>query len=132
MLIFLVVDVWRVGVICRSAGFSRGSVHRRDGDVGSGWPGCGAEAGEGGGQVGGPGPVFVDLEVPAASGADEPGGHVQQSVAQRCWFASREFAVQAQRLGPGEQVGGGEGEFEPDLVLLIAAARYLESPSRCP
>ena len=82
--------------------------------------------------MGGPGPVFVDLEVPAAAGAHESGGDVQEAVAQGCWFAAGQFAVRAERLGPGEQVGGGQGEFEPDLVLLIAAARYLESPSRCP
>ena len=38
---------------------------------------------------------------------------------------SGQFAVEAERLGPGEQVGGGKGEFEPDLVLPVAAARQV-------
>ena len=88
----------------------------------SGGPGCGAEPGEGVGEVGGPGPVFVDFEVPGAAGADQAGGDVQYPVAQGRWFAAGQFAVQAEGLGPGEQVGGGQRQFEPDLVLVVAAA----------
>jgi hypothetical protein len=68
------------------------------------------------------GQSFVDSEVPASPGVDEAGGDVQEPVAQRCSFAACEVAVQAEGLRPGEQVRGGEGEFEPDLVLLVAAA----------
>ncbi len=100
-----------------------------------GRPGCGAQAGERGGQLGGPGPLLVDLEVPGAGGAGESGGDVQQPVAQRRRLAAGQFAVQAEHLGPGEQVGRGQGQFEPDLVLVIAAragcAALLLSRSGC-
>jgi len=122
-----VVRVWCAGVICRPV---RGSSGRGDWGIGSGGPGCGAEPGECGGQAGGPGPVFVDLEVPGASGADESGGHVQESVAQRGRFAAGQLAVQAERLGPGARVGGGEGEFEAYLVLLVAAAGQVAQAGR--
>ncbi len=93
-----------------------------------GRPGCGAQAGERGGQLGGPWPVFVDLELPGAGGAGEPGGDVQQPVAQRRRLAAGQFAVQAEHLGPGEQVGRGQAQFEPDLVLVIAATRQVAQP----
>ena len=65
---------------------------------GSGWPGCGAKAGEGVREVGGPGPVAVDLELPGSSGADEAGGDVKEPVTQRWRFAAGQFAIQAERL----------------------------------
>src|SRR5512132_2724449 len=97
---------------------------------GSGWPGCGAKAGEGVREVGGPGPVAVDLELPGSSGADQAGGDMKEPVTQRWGFAAGQFAIQAERLDPGEQVGGGEGEFEPDLVLLVAAAGQVTQSRR--
>jgi hypothetical protein len=33
-----------------------------------------------------------------------------------------EVAVEAERLGPGQQVGGGQCEFELELVLLVGLA----------
>jgi hypothetical protein len=55
----------------------------------------------------------VESEVPAAGRADEVSGDVQSLVAEGCWFGMGEGAGEAQGLGPAEQVGGGEGEFEP-------------------
>jgi len=80
----------------------------------------------------GPGPVFVDAQVLASAGAGETGGDVQDPVTERRWFAAGEVTVEAEGLGPGEQVGGGEGEFEPDLVLGVAVAGYLEPLGGCP
>ena len=34
-----------------------------------------------------------------------------------------EVAVEAERSGPGQQVGGGQGEFELELVLLVGPCR---------
>ena len=42
---------------------------------------------------------------------------MQYPVSQGGGFAAGQLAAQAQGLGPAEQVAGGEGEFEPDLVL---------------
>jgi hypothetical protein len=75
--------------------------------------------------VGGPGPVLVDLEVAAPAGADQSRGDVQESVAQGCRLAAGQVAVEAEGLHPGQQVAGGEDEFEPDLVQLVGLARYL-------
>jgi hypothetical protein len=47
---------------------------------------------------------------------------VQHPVAQGGWFAAGQFAVHAERLGPGEQVGGGQRQFEPHLGFVVAAA----------
>jgi hypothetical protein len=64
----------------------------------------------------GPGPAFGDAEPGAAGGAGDPGGHVEQPVAQGFGFGAGEVAVQQEVLGPGEQVDGGQGEFQPGGV----------------
>ena len=66
------------------------------------WPGGGAEALERGGEVGCPGPVGVESEIPAAGGADQESRDVQDLVAEGGWFGAGEGAGEAQRLGPGE------------------------------
>ncbi len=46
----------------------------------------------------------------------DPGGDVQEPVAQPFRFGGGEFAVEEQQLGPGEQVTCGQREFEPGGV----------------
>jgi hypothetical protein len=41
---------------------------------------------------------------------------VQDAVAQFLRFGEREFAVQEQDLGPGEQIDTDQGQFQPGLV----------------
>ena len=76
----------------------------------------GGESGERGGQLVSPGPVFGDAHEQAALAAGDAGGDVQQPVAQRLRLAPGELAVEQGGLGPGDQVGCGEGEFEPPGV----------------
>src|SRR5262245_58165575 len=74
------------------------------------------EAGEGRGEVVGPGPAVGDAQSHAAGGAGDAGGYVQQPVAQFLRFGGGQLAVQEQVLGPGEQVDGGQRELQPRLV----------------
>ena len=55
--------------------------------------------------------------------AGDPGGDVQEPVTDLLRLGGGEFAARLQKdgLGPGEQVGGGEGEFEPGGVDLEVA-----------
>lgn len=80
----------------------------------SGWPGCGASRANSVARSLGPRPVAVDPEVQSSAGAHQAGGDVQQPVAQRGGFAAGQLAVEAEGLHPGEQVGRGQREFEPD------------------
>jgi hypothetical protein len=48
--------------------------------------------------------------------ADDPGGDVQQPVAQRLGLGDHQRASQQQRLGPAGEVLGGQDQFEPDGV----------------
>ena len=88
----------------------------RGGVDGSGGPGGGAEPVERGLKVPGPGPVDAQAQPPAASGADQPAGDRADAVAECGRFAAGEFPGEAQGLGPGEQVGGAQTKFQPDLV----------------
>jgi hypothetical protein len=69
----------------------------------------------------GPGAREADPDPPLATG--DPGGDVQQPVAQLLGFCGGEGAVEEHGLGPGEQVRGGEGELQPDGVDLEVAGR---------
>ena len=75
-------------------------------------PGQGGEAGERGGESGRPGPGGGDAEPGAALPAGEAGGDVQEPVAQRFRFGAGQVAVEQGGLGPGDQVRGGQGEFD--------------------
>jgi hypothetical protein len=48
--------------------------------------------------------------------ANDPGGDVQQPVAQGLGLGEGECAVQQQRLGPVQQVLGGQDQLQPDGV----------------
>ena len=73
------------------------------------------------GEVGCPGPVSVDPDPDPTLPLGDPGGGVQELVAQLLWFSGGQLPVQEHRLGPGEQVSGGQGELEPDGVDLEVA-----------
>src|SRR5260370_15621513 len=88
--------------------------------AGSGAECC--EAGEGRGELVGPGPGRLEAETGGPGGAGEAGGAVPEAVAKPFWFGSGEFAVEAEPLGPGDEVGGHEDEFEPGLVGREALA----------
>jgi hypothetical protein len=53
-----------------------------------------------------------------ASVADDPGGHVQQAVAQRLGFGHGEVAVQQQGLRSAGEVVGGQDQLQPDSVAV--------------
>ena len=112
----------------RLTGRVRGSSSCRGVGGKSGWPGSGAEPDVPVLEMSGPGPVPVEPQLPAAAGPDEPAGHGADAVAERGRLAAGEVAGEAQRLGPGEQVGCGQGQFKPDLVLRIAAAGQVAQP----
>jgi hypothetical protein len=60
--------------------------------------------------------VFGDGQAGPAGGTGDPGGDVQQPVAQCLRLGAGEVAVQEQGPGPGEQVDAGQGELQPGLV----------------
>ena len=76
----------------------------------------GLEAGERGGQGVSPGPAGVDPEEQPALSVGEPGGDVEQLVAQRPGFGAGQVPVEQGGLGPGDQVAGDQGQLEPGLV----------------
>lgn len=63
-----------------------------------------------------PGPGRGDPEAKATAAASDAGGCVQQPVAQLLWLGGGQLSLPQQGLGPGEQVGGGEGQLQPCLV----------------
>jgi hypothetical protein len=81
------------------------------------------EARERGGEGVGPGPGALQAQGRAAGVEGEPGGCVQQSVAQRLGLAGGELAVERESLCPGGQVLGDQGELEPDGVVVEVAER---------
>jgi hypothetical protein len=60
--------------------------------------------------------VLRDADPDAALSAGDAGGDVQQPVAQRFRLGRGQLAVEQGGLGPGDQVGGGERQLEPDGV----------------
>ena len=59
----------------------------------------------------------------ASAVTHELGGDVEQPLAKALGFGDREFAVQADQLGPGEEVLGDQRELEPGLVVLERVVR---------
>ena len=60
----------------------------------------------------------VDSDLGSALAVDEPGGDVQQPVAQQFGLGLGQVAVQEGGLGPSDQVGRGQRELQPGLVDL--------------
>src|SRR5581483_11716564 len=63
-----------------------------------------------------PGPSVGEAERGASSAAGDDGGGVGEAVAEPFGFGSGEFAVEAEELGPGHEVLGGEDDGEPGCV----------------
>jgi len=72
--------------------------------------------------------VRGDSQPESALPAGDPGGDVQQPVAQCLGFAAGELAVEQGGLGPGDQVGGQQGELEPGGVEVELAGREPAQP----
>jgi hypothetical protein len=81
-----------------------------------------------GGEVAGPGPAAVDSDLGSALPPDETGGDMQQPVAQRLRLGLGQLTGQQGRLGPGDQVGGGERQLQLGLVDLELAGREAADP----
>src|SRR5207248_2615304 len=58
----------------------------------------------------------------------ESAGGVQQPVAQRFGLADRQLALQAQALGPGDQVLGDHRQLKPDGVQRELPEREVLNP----
>ena len=58
----------------------------------------------------------------------ESSGGVQQPVAERFWFADRELALEAQPLGPRDQVLRDQRQLEPHRVERELAEREVLKP----
>lgn len=67
--------------------------------------------------------MFGDPDEVFALSAGDPGGDVQQSVAQGFRFGLGEVTGEKGCLRPGDQVGGGHREFEPGGVDRECAGR---------
>jgi len=88
------------------------------GPAGSAPQRCGrpASRANAGGEFVPPGPVSGDAEPSSALASGDPGGDVQEPVAQRLRCTDGEVTVQVGGLGPGDQVAGGQGRVQPDRV----------------
>ena len=80
---------------------------------------------EGGNERVGPRPVVLQAEFGAASGEREPGGDVQEPVADSLRLGRRQFAVERERLGPDDQVVREQHDLQPHLVELKFLEREL-------
>jgi len=87
---------------------------------------CG-ELGERFGELVGPGPGALDTQPAPVLSAGQPGGDMEQPVAQRLGSAVPEMAVQEQVLGPGDQI---DGEYDDGHHALLIANERLGKWSR--
>jgi len=100
--------------------------------------GCeGLRAGDGGGDLGGPGPNGGDAQPqPAPAAGDAPGRGDQAQpqplgfpgAAAAAWVPRRGRAVEGEHLRPGGQFGGHCDELAPDLVLSEAVQGQVAQP----
>ena len=77
--------------------------------------GC-SESLEGSQELVSPGPGVVDTEVEATASGGEAGGDVEEPVAEGFGFGFGQFTVEAEELGPCQQIGGDDRSGEPGLV----------------
>jgi hypothetical protein len=76
----------------------------------------GTQPGERPGEFDDPWPGVLPAQDDPAGVADDPGGHMQQPVAQRLGLGHGQVAVQQQYLGPGGEILGGKDQLQPDAV----------------
>lgn len=81
------------------------------------------------GELMGPGPVVLDVEMDPAGVADDPCGGVQQLVTRLLGFGGPQLArLQDEQLGEGHQVLSGQYELEPQGVTGEGVARQGPHP----
>ena len=83
----------------------------------------GADGGERGDEVGGPGPGGREAEVSSSGAVGQAGGDVQEPVAQRLRLARLQGRGQREQAQPRGQVGGDRGGQRPGLVDGVLAGR---------
>jgi hypothetical protein len=126
--------VFRAGS-CRAARLSRrvGGVPRplvvsfpgRSGGCGCSAGGQGLQAGDGGGDVVGPGPALGEAQAQAAAAAHDPAGGGEQAQAEPFGFPAAGGPGQGEQLRPGQQFAGQGDDLAPELVLGEALEGYL-------
>src|ERR1700716_1483359 len=82
----------------------------------SGWKRNGRDASEDGDDLIDPGPGWGNPKVSSSGAVGEPGGHVQQPVAQGLGLCGGQLAGQGQQPQPGNEIGGDRGGHQPGLV----------------
>ena len=96
----------------------------------SGWSAGrdGLKAGDGGGDVGGPGPVFGEAQAEPATAPGEPSGDGEQAQAEPFRFPAAGGPGQGEQLRPGQQFAGQGHDLAPDLVLGEALEGEVAQP----
>jgi len=98
-----------------------------------GWGGsgeCRAKPIKAEGELLGPGPGAIETEMHDPSATREPGGHVQDAVAERGDLAAGDGRVvgEADELRLCDEIGGSEHALEPGVVLGCLLAREVAEP----
>ena len=98
-----------------------------------GWGGsgeCRAKPIKAEGELLGPRPGAIETEMHDPSATREPGGHVQDAVAERGDLAAGNGRVvgEADELRPRDEIGGSEHALEPGVVLGCLLAREVAEP----
>jgi hypothetical protein len=92
---------------------------------------CG-DPGPGGGNGIGPGPGQGDFQLTAAAAAGQPGGGVQDPVAQGLWLGFGEVAVEGEQPEPGQQGRRGQRGSQPGGVEREVMGGELAVPQSFP
>ena len=86
------------------------------------------QAGDGGGDLAGPGPSLSEAEPQAAAAADQAPGGGEQAQPEPFGFPAAGGPGQGEHLGPGQQFAGQGHDLAPDLVLGEALEREVPQP----
>lgn len=99
------------------------------------------DAGQGGGDIGCTGPADLCFQLPPADAVGDPGGGVQDAVAQRLRLSPSQAAIQRQQLSQTSGVAASAGPYHPaecparpvlESVLDSAGHRRCSRTNRCP
>lgn len=92
----------------------------------------GADALPGGRDGCGPAPGGVDAQPQLAGASGDAGRHVQHPVAESVDLAAGQFrgAGESDELGPGDQIGGGQDDFQPGGIGVEAVAGQVGQAGR--
>jgi hypothetical protein len=112
----------RVGGVARALGLSFLVV----GVVWWGPAGCqGVQAGDRGGELGGPGPGRGQAQPPASAASDDAPGGGERAQPQSFGFPGAGGRLEGEHLHPGGEFAGHRDQFAPDLVLGEAVQRQV-------